>query len=226
VRDALIDDLFNFHHERHEEVGHISDMPALARAFGTTYQIAENSFMTPNGIINVSASGGLRQRRALAAHEISHALTYEQDEEGDSYEKALRYHHASVPDIEAHLEALADHGGDRLLMPDFMVRRVLQEWGYSGQAVWELRMVANVTLREALRRIVYFDPLVRIGGFVVGSDSEVYEAASQGLRIPVWLGDEVAYPLELIDEGLSVFEISGQPGSYICLKKLDDFEAA
>jgi hypothetical protein len=224
--DALIEDLLKLHDQRHKKAEYTDDMPKLAERIAGGYQIAEHSFVTAEGIVNVSPEGGLRQRRGRAAHEISHAITKQEDEEGGSYEKAIRYHHYSVGDMEAHLEALADAGGDLLLMPDHQVRFALQEYGYTGQAIWELSATAEVGHGDALRRIVQFDQEARIGGLVIGSDGRVLHVAWQGMHLPHWPEEEAPDLDYLRAKGMSVFEVPDRPGCYICLKKVDDFEAA
>ncbi|MGY2892796.1 hypothetical protein [Deinococcus sp. UYEF24] len=227
MRNALIDDLLKYHSERHEETEYVSDMPELAQALGATYQIAENSFMTPDGIINVAPEGGLRQRRALGAHEISHAITKEEDEEGGSYEKAIRYHQSSVgEDMDAHLESLANAGAAILLMPDHKVQFSLQEYGYTGQAVWELSVTAQTAWGDALQRVVSFDEEAKIGGLIINPEGRVAYVSRQRMRLPRWKDWETPDLDGLRDQGFSVFEIPGRSGWHICLKKVDDFEPA
>jgi hypothetical protein len=227
--DAIIEDLLKLHDRRHKKAGYTDDMPELARTIAGGYQIAENSFVTPGGIVNVSPEGGIRQRRVLGAHETSHAITKKQTKDGNSYEKVIRYHHASVTDIDAHLEALADAGGDVLLMPDHKVRLVLQEYGYTGQAVWELSVTSQVVWGRALQRVVRFDEEAKIAGLIIDSDGKAVYVCRQGMRLPRWNDGELPDLPDiddLRDQGFSVFKIPGRTGWFICLKKVDDFEPA
>ena len=223
--DSLVADLLDFHSARHAELNYNPDMPTLARTIGTGYRMADSSFMTPERIVNVNAYAGRTQQRIETAHENSHALTAEEDIEGNSYVKAVRYFHASVPDLEDHLELLADHGGDRFLMPDALVEEILRICGHTARAVWELSRFADVTIKEALRRIVYFKEDGRCGGFF-SCGKFIQEAQSYRYSLPFWLGQRIPEPHILIKHQITTFEIPNHERQLIGLVVVDEFEAA
>lgn len=223
--DDVLHDLFAYHVARHAETEFAQDMPELARRLGLRYHLGPDSLATPEGAVYVRAQASAPQRRSEAAHEISHLLTAESQRGEPSYEDVIRWYHASVPDMEAHLEVLADHGGDRLLMPEALVQAIVGHCGYTGRAVWELSRFADVPPEDALRRIVYFDESVRIGGFI-SHGGFIQAAFSKRWHLPFWLGDRVPEPHVLIDEGVSLFPVPQKARQFIGVITVGEFDAA
>lgn len=211
-----LNDVFDDQETRHAETGDVTDMPRLARALGKPYHLGQASVATPTGEVLVCASGPRQERQSDAAHELAHSLA---DEGG--YTRAIRSYHASVSNMDFHLELLADHGADRLPMPDYLVISALKRYGRTGEAVWRLHEEAGVSLREALRRVVDFDPDVRVGGFV-SLCGRITEAASHRSFLPFWWHDRVPEPHILTGPGISMFPIPGKRGGFVGLVVVGD----
>ncbi|THF69986.1 ImmA/IrrE family metallo-endopeptidase [Deinococcus sp. Arct2-2] len=225
MMDDVLHDLFLYHVARHAEAEFTPEMPELARRLGMRYRVGPDSLATPERVVYVRADASAPQRRSEAAHEISHLLTAEAQPGDPSYEEIIRWYHASVPDMQAHLEVLADHGADRLLMPEALVGAILGHCGYSGRAVWELARFADVPTEDALRRLVYFDESVKIGGFI-SHGGFIQSAFSKRWRLPFWLGDRVPEPHILVDEGVSLFAVPHKSRQLIGVITVGEFDAA
>ncbi|WP_339098254.1 hypothetical protein WDJ50_18480 (plasmid) [Deinococcus sp. VB142] len=197
--DPLIADYLDHIEESHAAASYVSDMGALANAFGIRFGIGAVSIATPDGEVVVRRSGDRRQRRADAAHEIVHQLS-----DLGQYTEAIHYHHASVPDMHAHIEALTDHGADLLLMPTLLVREVIGEYGDTARAVWELSQAADVSPELALRRMAFLTLDQRRAGFLATGSYITYSSAN--CYSPFWPGGRLPEP-HIALEGVSLFRL-------------------
>lgn len=185
--DPDIHAMFEYHRARHADEDFELNMEALAHRFGLAARSGESSHLGPDGTVNLRRGLSARERRSHLAHELSHHLSREGR---PSYEQVIRHRHASAPDLPAHLEALADHGGDLLTMPDAVVRAVVKVCGVSAVAVWTLHQMCEVPLAEALRRLVHADPDCRRGGYI-SIGGVVQSASVWRYQLPFWVGDRV-----------------------------------
>lgn len=206
--DPLIADLFDHIRSEHASTGYKSDMPTVARSLGLNFELGNTSVALPDGTVRVSRTVSVLQQRADAAHEISHALA-----NAGGYTRAIEYYHASAPDLDAHIEELADHGADLLLMPDALVREIVRQQGYTGRSAWELSRFAGVDLPQAVRRLV-FATEQRCAGFIA-QGSYIQEAFTQNYYLPFWKGDRVPELHLYQEEGLSLFAVPERRGCVI-----------
>lgn len=197
--DPLIDSLFRYAQECHAETRYTRDMPTLAVHMGLEYRLGEASFVTPDGLVVIDRHQPRQLQRVDAAHEIAHAIA----DDGD-YTEALRHHHASVPDMHEHLEALAEHTADRLLMPDALTEAVVTRFGFSGRAIWELAREGDVPQEQAARRLVHLRPDQRCAAFIA-QGNYIWHACKQHYHLPFWVGDRVPELHVLSEHGYALF---------------------
>ena len=207
--DPLIADFQDHIEESHAAAHYVSDMNALAAAFGMSLTAGGVSVAAPGGELMVNRLGNAKQRRADAAHEIVHQLS-----DIGAYTDAIRYYHASAPDLHAHLEALTDYGADLLLMPRLMVRDILCEYGDTARSVWELSRTAEVSLECALRRMAFLNLDQRRAGFLATGRYVTYSSAN--CYSPFWPGERLPEP-HIAIENISLFQIPGRRNQVIGL---------
>ncbi|UQN06805.1 hypothetical protein [Deinococcus sp. QL22] len=217
--DPLLSDLFLAHEERHKELDYTPDMERIAAALGRV-KTGEHSFLTASGEIVVESGLKRTRRREDLAHEASHALAAELIDD-QSYVKAIQYHHAHVPDMDAHLERLADHGSLHWLAPREMVDKVLEVGGLNAGAVWRLHQTAEIQLHMALKRIVTFDEDGRRGGFIA-QHGRIIHASSYQYYLRCWVGDDVPDEGSFQGSGVSLYQVPGYPSMCIGLVIADD----
>ncbi|GAA5504282.1 hypothetical protein Dxin01_04051 [Deinococcus xinjiangensis] len=221
--DDIIHDLFEWSKAQHQEAEWESDMPTLTRRLGFNYRRHEYSFYDPDSrTIFVRYDATSQEARVDTAHELMHAVSMEGS---PSYDAVLRYYHASVSNLDDHIEVVTDHGADRFLMPDGLVEEIVKKCGYTARAIWELSRFANVNIYTALRRFVHFRPDRRVaaffssGGYILGADA-------RNLWLPFWLGDRIPEPHLLLEHGISTFNIPNCERQMLGVVLVDDFEAA
>lgn len=219
--DPDVYNLLRYQQARHAEAEYVDDMDELAAHFGCAVIPADASRLIGTDL-HIQRGLKFEARRSALAHELSHKLTQERDDEhAPSYEEVILHRHSSVPDMPAHLERLAEHGQDLLTMPDHIVQTVLNLCGTEARAVWVLHQQQRVYLHEALRRIVHFDESARIAGFIA-MNGVIHHAYSYGYYLPAWVGDRA--PIR--GEGLTVFPVPGRPSMTVGLVTVGDWEAA
>ncbi len=234
MRDPVVRDLIEFHRSRLSDVvtqenqAHAPNLDDLAVKLGYRIAYGKTSFLTPPRLITLARGLPRRVRRVELAHELSHGLAMEKDDadpDAASYEEVIRYLHASVPDMDEHLELLATAGGDELAMPAALVQAVLNRCGWNAQAVWEVARFSGVPLADALRRVVQFDESRRIAG-VITKGGYINVAETQRYRLPVWKGERMPEPHITLGEGVSVFPLPHRPSHRIVLLTVGQWEAA
>lgn len=234
MRDRIVSDLLAYHRARLNDVtpeaerADPQNMDQLAARFGYRISYGPNSYLTPPNEITLARGLPRRARRVELAHELSHGLALERDPNAEnplSYEDVVRYLHASVPDMDEHLELLATAGGDELAMPAALVQAVLNRCGWNAQAVWEVARFSGVPLADALRRVVQFDESRRIAG-VITKGGYINVAETQHYRLPVWKGQRMPEPHITLGEGVSVFPLPHRPSHRIVLLTVGQWEAA
>ncbi|MCD0157180.1 ImmA/IrrE family metallo-endopeptidase [Deinococcus sp. 6GRE01] len=221
--DPIIHDFLQCITANHAATNYEPDMPTLANRLGQQYRRHDYSFYDPaNRTVYVRHDATAQEARADAAHELTHAIGMTGH---PSYEQVIRHYHASVPNIEEHLEELTEHGADRLLMPDALVTAITRHCGLTARAVWELSRFANVTINDALRRIVHANPDTRIGGFY-STGGYVQAAHTLNWWMPFWIGDRIPEPHILLEHGATTYRVPGKPRHLLCLVVISDYEAA
>lgn len=181
--DALISDYLRYLERRHRQAGYPSDMDALAGRLGIELLRGEYSVASGKQV-QVSRGGTAATRRADTAHELVHTLS-----EQGQYTGAIRREHASVPDLDEHLELLTEHGADLLLMPDALVADLLAQHGETATAVARLAQEADVSLQQALRRFVFLNPAQKRVGYLLQGDYIWYALATGWAR--QWIGSRL-----------------------------------
>lgn len=214
--DPDIHNLLRYTEARVAQVGHHPEMPELAARLGYTCEPGAMSRLERSGRVIYQADLSESERRADIAHELGHGLMREG--QYTNFEEVLRHRHASAPDIDQHIEIMADLQGDLLLMPGEDVASVLAISGYNARAVWVLHQHMRVRLREALRRIVLYDFDRRCAGFVV-QGRRITEATSHRCYLPFWRGSRLAEGVleEFENAGGSLMPVPGYPSQVIGL---------
>lgn len=203
MRDPLISNFLSYVVARHASTGYEDDMQAFAQRLGLKYSRSSHTFYDPlNRCVYLSYNAGGLAAREDIAHEIGHALALEGDKV--NYEQLFRYYHASAPDIDAHLECIADIAADTALMPDWFVRQTLRLLGWTGAALWQLTGVRNVTIQRAIRRMVHFDEDANVVAFIAERGRVTCIEKAGHVWIPFWLGDELPDTKELEAAGVSL----------------------
>lgn len=218
-------DIFNllaYQGARHAETGFNTDMDTLPGELDCAVMEADASRL--NGTdLHVKRNLTPLARREDIAHELAHKIMREKtDPRLPSYEDVIRYRHASVSDIHAHIEAIVTTGQNALLMPDNVVKAIINICGLNARAVWVLHQQQEVYLHHALRRIVEFNENARIGGFIA-KRGRITHAYSYRYRMPVW----VSFPMPNPDddfhgEGVSLFQVPGLPEVFIGLIVIEE----
>lgn len=215
--DADIYNLLRYADARADEAAHEPDMILKAGLLGYTCEPAAQSSLQPGRRVLYAHDRSAEEIRGDIAHELGHGLM----REGlVTFEEVLRHRHASVPDMDQHLEVMADLSGDRVSMPRDEVAAVLNISGVNARAVWVLHQMCQTPLREALRRIVHFDDDRRVGGFVL-QRRRVVEAASHRWYLPFWRGDEVSSLDGFEEGGGTLFRVPGYPSMQVGLIVID-----
>lgn len=196
--DPLLVDFFDHLRAKHREARYKSDMFAVADSLGVRVSYGSRSITVENGI-QLNAYQGPRKLQEDAAHELAHHLA----DQGE-YTEAIRYQHANVPDIDAHLEALMDHGALQLLLPDHLVGEIREEYGDTAEAIYRLARDASVGLELAAARMVLLDFTQRRVAFLL-KDNRIQFARST-FWSPLWTGDEISKS-DFLDAGGTLFEI-------------------
>ncbi len=228
MRDPITADLLAYHGARLADAGNPDNMDDLAHALGYRVIHGRTSLLSNPKEITLARGLSRRARRVELAHELSHGITRERDEDdpdAPSYEDVIRHYHVSVPDMDGHLELMAVAGGDEFAMPPELVHAVLEQCDWTARAVFKLADFAQVPLKDALRRLVLFDESRRIAGFI-SAGGFIQHAESHLLRLPVWKGHRVPEPHILLGNGVSVYRVPHRPGMIIALTTVGQFEAA
>lgn len=151
---------------RHAETDYNTDMETLPAELGCTVVDDDTSRLVGTTIC-VKRNLSPVARREDIAHELAHKIMREKaDPRLPSYEDVLRYRHASVPNVHAHIEAVTTCNQNALLMPDDVVKTVIGICGLNARAVWVLHQQQEVYLHQALRRVVEHNENARMGGFI------------------------------------------------------------
>ena len=202
--DPIITDWFDSLKESHRKARYVTDMEALAAACDIEYFEGGFSLATRDGRIQVRRTAHPKQRRADAAHELVHALGHRQ-----GFEEKIRHYHAVSEELtenmDEHLEEIVDHGMDLLLMPDVLVKEVLEEHGLTAQAVWELSEYGWASLELALRRLVHFKEGIPCAGFL--SKGTYVQFAIGNYYHPFYKGQRLPEPHIREESGITLFSV-------------------
>ena len=213
--DSDIYNLLAYTDARAEELGREHGLEHVAGQLGYSIQLDDDSAVNHVARrIYLKKNQSPEGMKSDLGHELGHAFAREGK---PSWAAIIQRRHASVPDLHAHQEVLADLQGDLLTMPPKVLQVVLNICGLNARAVWVLHQQQEVPLREALRRVVHHDENARIAGFIARR-GVIVEAYSYRYRLPVWKGDPMPDPdYEFRGEGVSLFEVPGSAGTFVGL---------
>lgn len=199
--DPLISSYFKFTKDSHRKARYTPDMLALAQQLDISVKYGKYSVATEQQGIQLACDGTSLSRRSDAAHEIAHALAHK-----GKYNLAFERYHSSVCDIDAHIEALTDHASDHLLLPDLLVREVLEEVGDCAAAIHLLSVEGEVSLQQAMRRWVFLRTDERRAAFLLSKDYIAFAISTYW--VPQWIGDQMQLEA-FIENGGTLHPIQG-----------------
>lgn len=208
--DQLIDNYFTHVKKRHQHAKWVSNMEVLATTLGHDMQLGDYSIALPDGQIRVSRHQTKLEQRADAAHELAHSLADEK-----AFTAQIRHYHSSVGDIDAHVEVVTEHAADRLLMPDNLMKDLIEEYGWTARMIWELVVEADVSVPQAMRRATHYTEGVgraafqAFGSYIVQVEGNCFA--------PFWPGSRIPEPHIQFEHGISLYMLPNKRNTFLGL---------
>lgn len=136
-------------------------------------------------LIVVSPEGYGSRDLFTISHEIAHVIARR-----EGYIKAIKRHHACVPNMRQHIEALMNHAAGLLLMPAPDLRAAYELFGETPRAIAHLAELSGASHGAAMRRWSWQDVAEARGAFLA-RERLILDVTACRMRMPFKRDDRV-----------------------------------
>lgn len=157
----------------HAELGYPENPEEFAARAGVRIILGSENYATdgPPSFISQTPDTYAPRQRFTIMHEMAHIAIQRSGLEDDILAEV------DPEDAELHLELVANYLGGVFLLPDPMIQRIVDEYGFTPDGVLRLRAAARASLAATIRRMVGWQEEVP-RTIILGGQSYILDVAS------------------------------------------------
>lgn len=142
-----------FGEQEHARLGYPSTPEEFARGLGVRLIVGSDNFASngPPSVVSQTPDRYAPRQRFTIFHELAHVLTQRGDFEADIMAEV------DDDDAEDHLEAVVNHMAGLFLIPAPLVQQTIMTFGFTPQAILQLRREAGASLAATSRRMLAYE---------------------------------------------------------------------